>query len=56
MTRKELLLVKQVLQRIKNPSGNVTLALAYIEKDLAIRESQRDNFKGDYDENPNWLG
>lgn len=50
MTTKELNHVKKVLEKIANPSGNVTLALAYIEKDLALRASQRDNFKGDYEE------
>ena len=52
MTRKELELVKKVLQRIKNPSSNVELAIAYVNKDLSLRESQRDNFKGDYEEFP----
>jgi hypothetical protein len=54
MTTKELQHVKKVLQRITNPTGKVTLAIAYVEKDLAARESQRDNFKGDYDEGPAW--
>ena len=53
MTRKELLHVKKVLERITNPSGHVELALAYVNKDLAQRESQKDNFKGDYD-SPLW--
>ena len=52
MTKKELLHVQKVLARITNPSGHVELALAYIRKDLAVRESQKDNFKGDYDSPP----
>lgn len=54
MNRKELEHIKKVLSRITNPSPMVTLALAYIEKDIAVREAQRDNFKGDYDEGPHW--
>ena len=54
MTAKELKHVKEVLERIKNPSPKVELALAYINKDITTRESQRDNFKGDYDEDSNW--
>jgi len=54
MKREELLHVKKVLEKITNPSPNVTLAMAYIEKDLAQRAAQRDNFKGDYEESPNW--
>lgn len=52
MTRKELLHVRKTLENIKNPSPNATLALAYINKELAVREAQRDNFKGDYEEMP----
>jgi len=54
MNRKELLHVKKVLEKITNPSENVTLALAYVNKDLAVRAAQSDNFKGDYEESPNW--
>jgi len=54
MTRKELLHVKRVLERITNPSGHVELAKALVDKELATREAQRDNFKGDYDESPSW--
>lgn len=51
MNRKELEHVKKVLEKIANPSPNVQLALAYVNKDIAMRESQKDNFKGsDYDE------
>lgn len=52
MTTKELNHVKLILERIKNPSPAVELALAYVKKDLALRDSQRDNFKGDYEEMP----
>lgn len=54
MTAKELNHVKKVLDRITNPSPNVTLAIAYINKDLALRESQRDNFKAVYEESSSW--
>ena len=49
MTRTELLQVKKVLERITNKTGQVELAIALVNKDLAIREAQRDNFKGEYD-------
>lgn len=49
MTRIELLHIKKILERIKNSSPNVTLAIAYINKDLALRESQRDNFTQTYE-------
>ena len=49
MTKQELLHVKEVLDRIKNPSSRVEFAKACINKDLAIRDNQRDNFKGKYD-------
>lgn len=52
MTRKELSYVKKVLEQIANPTPKVQLAIAYVDKDLAQREAQKDNFKGDYDEVP----
>lgn len=50
MTTKELNHVIKVLAMIKNPSPKVELAIAYCNKDLKVRESQRDNFRGDYEE------
>lgn len=60
MTRQELLVVKEVLERIKERDngmgrhGQVQLAISLIDKDLAVREAQRDNFKDmfEYDERP----
>lgn len=59
MTADELKFVKRVLQNIKpredgEPRGKVQRALALVEKDLAVREAQRDNFKDmyEYDERP----
>ena len=54
MTTKELKHVEDILMRIKNPSPKVDLALAYIRKDKALRDTQRDNFKGDYEEDRSW--
>jgi hypothetical protein len=51
MTRKELEHVKNILLRIKPREngmgihGQVQLAINFVEKDIAIREAQRDNFK-----------
>lgn len=50
MTTKELNHVKEVLERIKNPSPKVALAIAYVVKDLRLRDSQKDNFRGGYEE------
>lgn len=55
MTRTELELVKEVLYNIKPREnglgihGKVKLAINYIEKDIALREAQRDNFKNMYE-------
>lgn len=56
MTRQELQHVKKVLEHIKprdngmGMHGNVILAINFIEKDLALREAQRDNFKRMYED------
>jgi hypothetical protein len=56
MTRKELEHVKKVLLNIKPREngigihGQVQLAISLIDKDLAMREAQRDNFKDMYEE------
>lgn len=59
MTADELKFVKKVLLNIKpredgEPRGKVQRALALVDKDLAVREAQRDNFKNlyDYEEGP----
>ena len=55
MTKKELEIVKNVLMNIKlrdngmGIHGKVQLAISFIDKDLARRESQRDNFKDMYE-------
>lgn len=55
MTKKELEIVKKVLTNIKHrengmgPYGKVQFAISLIDKDLAIREAQRDNFKNMYE-------
>lgn len=54
MTTKELNFILKILERIKNPSEKVGVAIAYVKKDLAVRDGQRDNFKGDYDEGSYW--
>jgi len=54
MTTKELQHVKEILQRIKNLTPKVELAIAYVVKDLKLRDSQRDNFKAEYDYPGDW--
>jgi len=55
VTKKELLAVKQVLENIKprenglGQHGKVLFALSLINKDLALRQSQKDNIKNMYD-------
>ena len=55
MTKAELEIVKNVLLNIKprenglGRHGKVELALALVEKDLALRAAQRDNFKNMYE-------
>jgi len=49
MTRKELEHVRKVLEAIKNPDGHVKTAIAYCNKDIALREAQRDNFRPEYE-------
>jgi hypothetical protein len=55
MTRKELEHVKKVLLNIKPRDngmgihGQVQLAINFVDKDIAQREGQRDNFKDMYD-------
>lgn len=55
MTRKELQHVKKVLENIKPREnglgihGIVQLAISFVNKDLALRESQRDAFKDNYE-------
>jgi len=60
MTRKELEHVKKVLLNIKPREngmgihGQVQYAISCIDKDLAQRESQRDNFKAEYEPEHPW--
>jgi hypothetical protein len=60
VTRKELEHVKKVLLNIKPHEngmgihGKVQLAINFIEKDIAQREAQRDNFKDMYESEQNW--
>jgi len=54
MTTKELSHVLLILMHIKNPTPKVDLAIAYIRKDMAVRDAQRDNFKGDYESDGRW--
>lgn len=55
MTKKELEIVKNVLLNIKPREngmgihGKIQLAISLIDKDLAQREAQRDNFKDFYE-------
>lgn len=60
MKRSELEHVKKVLMNIKprdngmGTYGQVQLAISLIDKEIALRESQKDAFKNnyDYDERP----
>ena len=62
MTRKELEHVKKILLNIKPREngmgihGQVQLAISFINKDIAVREFQKDSFKDmyEYDERQNW--
>lgn len=55
MTYKELKIVRDVLANIKprenslEPHGKVGLAIRLIDKDIAVREAQKDNFKDMYE-------
>jgi hypothetical protein len=55
VTRDELKIVKSVLLNIKprengmGPHGKVQHAIALVDKDLAVREAQRDSFKDMYE-------
>lgn len=55
MTRKELEHVKKILLNIKPRDngmgihGKVQLAINFVEKDIARREAERDNFKDMYE-------
>ena len=55
MTTDELKIVKKVLENIKprengmGQHGKVQLAISLIDKDLARREAQKDNFKDMYE-------
>lgn len=42
MTRKELDRLKALLKRIKDPDGEVAVVMAYVDRDIALREAQRD--------------
>jgi hypothetical protein len=42
MRDKELIYIKSILQRISNQNGEIKLALAYVEKDIALRQAARD--------------
>lgn len=60
MTRNELKHVLKTLQNIKPREngmgihGKVQLAINFVEKDLALREAQRDNFKDMYESNDSY--
>ncbi len=43
MTRKELEIVRGILTKIKNQDSFVAEAIAYLDKDIALREQQRKN-------------
>lgn len=57
MTRKELEVVKKVLQRIKPREndmgihGSVQFAISLVDKEIAMREAQKDSFKNMYEYN-----
>ena len=43
-------LLHNILEKIKNPDGNVELAKAYVKKDLALRQRQRENLKNQHED------
>lgn len=55
MTRKELEYVKKILMNIKprengmGTHGKVQLAINFVDRDIVLREAQRDNFKDMYE-------
>lgn len=49
MTRKELEHVKKVLEHIGNPDGNTIKAIAYVEKNLRIYDSQKGQLRESYE-------
>ena len=54
MTRDQLLKLKLVLEKIKNPDSYVQEAIAYVDRDIALRNRQskdmKDNiYQGGYD-------
>jgi hypothetical protein len=49
MTRKELEHIQTVLNKIKNPDGNVIKALAYVEKNLRIFDACKGQIKDNYE-------
>lgn len=61
MTKDELMKVKAVLLNIKpkpdgERQGRVQLAISLIDKELAVRKAQRDNFKDMYElQNDSWM-
>lgn len=49
MNKKELLKVKEVLNKIKNPDERVALAIAYVNKDLAAYAARKGQLIEQYD-------
>ena len=49
MTRKELEHVKKILERIKDPDEHVTLAMAYVDKDIKQYDARKGQLKNQYE-------
>lgn len=54
MTRKELIHILDLLNRIKEPDGRVERAKAYVEKDLKLYDSRRGQLKDQYEFDAPW--
>ena len=49
MTKKELLKLKMVLAKIKNPDDDVRLCQAYVDKQIAVYEACKGQIKDNYE-------
>lgn len=56
MTTKELLVVKAILLKIRNKDAWIAEAIAYLDKDLAIRNQQRKEMLDNRADSYEWPG
>lgn len=52
MNKQELQFIEKLLERVKDPDGNVAKALAYVRKDLAAYEARRGQLREEYEVDP----